>query len=135
METSTKQNTKKLTMNKYNVQCYYCKRFGHYEHECRKKLLDKKRDNVHLSNNEEEPSEMMFLSFHVYEYAHNEDLWLLDNGYNNHMTGNKNQLSYLDASIISEINLRDRSHIKVEGKGIFLFLYWIHIARTQFFHM
>jgi hypothetical protein len=26
---------------KSSIQCYYCKKYGHYEYECRKKLLEK----------------------------------------------------------------------------------------------
>lgn len=47
---------------------------------------------------------------------------MLESGSNNHMTGNKNILSYLDSSITSGITLRKNSCIKVEGKGIGLVL-------------
>lgn len=60
----------------------------------------------------------MFLSCNLSEDTHNKDIWLLDIGCSNHMTGNINPLPYLDASIISEITLGDRSCIKAKGKGI-----------------
>ena len=60
----------------------------------------------------------MFLSCHLLEDKHSEDIWLLESGCSNHMTGNKNLLSSLDASITSEIMLGDRTSIKAEGKGI-----------------
>lgn len=60
----------------------------------------------------------MFISCHLFEDTHKKDLWLMDNGYNNPMTGNKNIISYLDAFITSKITRGDWSCIKSEGKGI-----------------
>ena len=60
----------------------------------------------------------MFLSCHLSEDKQSADIWLLDSGCSNHMTGNKNLLSSLDASITSEITLGDCTSIEAEGKGI-----------------
>jgi sarcosine oxidase delta subunit len=101
------------------IQCYYCRKYGHYESECRKKQSDQNkggRENV--SNNEGESSEAMFLSCHTSEEGHSKDLWLLDSGCNNHMTGNKDLISCMDTSIKSEITLGDDSQVKSLGKGI-----------------
>eukprot|EP00253_Pinus_taeda_P004164 PITA_04164 len=95
------QTQRSRAWSKYNAQCYYCKKFEHYENECKKNQSDQHKGNVHLSNNEGESSETMFLSCNFFEDTHNKDFWLLDSGCSNHMTGNKNLLSYLDASITS----------------------------------
>jgi hypothetical protein len=58
----------------------------------------------------------MFLSCHKTEQQP-KDLWLLDNGCNNHMTGNKELLSCLDSSISSDITLGNDHLVKVQGKG------------------
>lgn len=60
----------------------------------------------------------MFLSHHISEDTHSKELWLLDSGCSNHMTGNKFFISYLDNSIPSKITLEGHSYIKVGEKGI-----------------
>ena len=76
--------------NKSNVQCNYCKKYGHYERECRKKQanqtnnLNNSRDNVYKE--EEGLSEVMFLSYQETEEHCSLDLCLLDSSFNNHMT-------------------------------------------------
>lgn len=47
----------------------------------------------------------MLLSCKVIEEINNNDLWLLDSGYNNHMIGNKDLFSTLDYSFKSKIKL------------------------------
>ena len=58
----------------------------------------------------------MFLSCHKTEHQL-KDLWLLDSGCSNHMTGNKELLSCLDSSISSDITLGNDHLVKVQGKG------------------
>ena len=48
----------------------------------------------------------------------NLDLWLLDSGCNNHMTGNKSLFSSLDSSVVTNIKLGDDSLVPAKGKGI-----------------
>jgi hypothetical protein len=43
---------------------------------------------------------------------------MLDNGWNNHMIGNKNIFSSIDSSIQSKITLGDDYHVKALGKGV-----------------
>lgn len=38
--------------DKSRVQCFYCKKFGHYEYECRNKQSDQNNGRAHVSNNE-----------------------------------------------------------------------------------
>ena len=79
--------------NKSNVQCNYCKKYGNYEQECRKKQVDQKNNQnnsrANVSKEEENLSEVMFLSYQAIEEHCSSDLWLLDSGCSNHMTGNK----------------------------------------------
>ena len=46
------------------------------------------------------------------------DLWLLDSGCSNHMTGNKSLFSSLDSSVIMNIKLGDDSVVLAKVKGI-----------------
>jgi hypothetical protein len=74
------------------------------------------QDRAHVTNHEGDTSDGMFLSCHKIEEQH-KDLWLLDSGCNNHMTGNKDLLSCIDSSISSDITLGDDSLVQVQGKG------------------
>jgi hypothetical protein len=68
-----------------------------------------------VSNHTGENLGGMFLSCHKTEQQP-KDLWLLDSGCNNHMTGNKDLLSCIDSSISSDITLGNDYLVKVQGK-------------------
>jgi hypothetical protein len=57
----------------------------------------------------------MFLLCHKTKEKH-KDIWLLDSGCSNHMTGNKYLLSRIDSSISSDITLGNDSLVKFQGK-------------------
>jgi hypothetical protein len=61
----------------------------------------------------------MFLTCNVTQESSN-DVWFLDNGCSNHMTGNKNLFSSLDTNIQSEVKLGNDSKVRVNGKGVIL---------------
>jgi hypothetical protein len=107
----------KRSNEKSNIQCYYYKKYGPYESECRKKQADQLSGRAHVSNHTGETSGGMFLSCHKTE-EQPRDLWLLESGCNNHMTGNKELLSCIDSSISSDITLGNDSLVKIQGKGI-----------------
>ena len=60
---------------------------------------------------------MMFLSYQATEEHCSSDLWLLDSGCNNHMTGNKSLFSSLDSSVVTNIKLGDEFLVPAKGKG------------------
>jgi hypothetical protein len=101
--------------DKSSIQCYYCKKYGHYESECRNKQADHLSSRAHVSNHTGENSRGMFLSCHKTEQQP-KDLWLLDSGCSNHMTSNKELLSCIDSSISSDITLGNDYLVKVQGK-------------------
>ena len=59
----------------------------------------------------------MFFLCQAIEETNNNDLWLLDNGCNNRMTGNKKLFSSLDNSVKFEIKLGDDRHVNDLDKG------------------
>jgi hypothetical protein len=102
--------------DKTSIQCYYCKNYGNYESECRKKQADHLSGRACVSNHTGETSRGMFLSCHKTE-EQPKDLQLLDSGCRNHMTGNKELLSCIDSSISSDITLGNDYLVKFQGKG------------------
>ena len=45
------------------------------------------------------------------------DIWYLDSGYNNHMTGNLNLFSSLDNLVQTDVTLGNNVQVTVLGKG------------------
>lgn len=72
-------------VDRRNIQCRYCDRYGHYEFECKKKKsnLKKSRDNYAEKSFEEAKHSTFFACNFAKEPQ--TDLWFLDNGYSNHM--------------------------------------------------
>jgi hypothetical protein len=60
----------------------------------------------------------MFFSCQIREETNNNDLWLLDNGFNNHISGRKDLFSSLGSSITFEIKFGDDYQVKYLGKGV-----------------
>jgi len=101
---------------KSNVQCYYCKKYGHYANECRKKQHDmSNRSSVNIAR-ENISEDNVSLVCNMVE-ANSDDIWFLDSGCSNHMTGNIALFSALDQSVQSQVTLGTDSKIYVMGKG------------------
>ena len=89
-------------IDKSKIQCHYWKKYGHYKSECRK-LQYKNKANV--TNTECETSDALFLACQVAMQVPNKDVWLVENGCSNHMTGHSDLFSQLDLSFRSYIGL------------------------------
>eukprot|EP00253_Pinus_taeda_P019317 PITA_19317 len=102
--------------DKSNVQCYYCKKYGNYANDCRKKQHDmSNRPNANVTR-ENISQDNVLLSCNMSE-TNSEDTWFLDSRCSNHMTGNIALFSNLDQSMKSEVTLGTDSKISVMGKG------------------
>ena len=60
----------------------------------------------------------MFLSCQVSEQVLDKNIWLLDRGCSNHMTGHKDFISNLNTSATTTISLGDIHLVKALGKGV-----------------
>jgi hypothetical protein len=106
----------RISNDKSNIQCYYCKKYEQYGSQRQKKQANHLSGREHVSNHEGETLDGMFLSCQKTEEQHKE-LWSLDIGCNNHMKDNKDLHSCIDYSISSDITLGNDSLVKVQGKG------------------
>jgi len=89
---------------KSNVQCYYCKKYGHYANECRKKQHDmSNRPNANVTRENMSQGNVL-LTCNMAE-TNSKDKWFLDSGCSNHMTGNIALFSALDQNVKSEVTL------------------------------
>jgi hypothetical protein len=76
------------------VQCYYCKKFGHFANKCWKKQAYARKQSAHITNESEDDQNPVLLTCNVTQESAN-DIWFLDSGCSNHMTGNKDLISLL----------------------------------------
>ncbi|XP_077221681.1 uncharacterized protein LOC143855443 [Tasmannia lanceolata] len=88
------------------------------EQYCRKKIAEEsKKDSTFMHEKEESKEEdTLFLACNVQEVAL-EEIWCLDSGYSNHMTGNKGIFVKLDESLQSKVRMGDDKRLSVRGSG------------------
>src|SRR3984885_7718984 len=102
--------------DKSNVQCYYCKKYGHYANECRKKKHDMNNRSSANFTRENISQDNLLLACNMAE-TKSDDIWFLDSGCSNHMTGNIALFSALDKNMKSGVTLGTDSKVSVMGKG------------------
>jgi len=83
-------------VDKTTIQCYHCHDFGHFQYECPKKSQDSKANYV--EGNEEVVLLMAQLSSE--QKSNTQDMWFINSGCSNHMTGRKDWFSSFDISFL-----------------------------------
>ncbi|XP_042407543.1 uncharacterized protein LOC121997275 [Zingiber officinale] len=132
------------TRDKSHIKCFNCEKMGHYTSECYNKRRD---DEAHLTYaTDEEPTLMMTVSheeshtrherqdiillsedrfllemYRSVEKGEDKDVWYLDNGASNHMTGHREKFQELDETITGRVRFGDGSTIEIMGKGTVVF--------------
>jgi len=101
-----------------NNQCFYCQKYGHTIKICRRKIEDEKTKELSFMHEGEKKSEVdtLFLACSVEEIAHDE-VWYIDSGCSNHMTGNKKVFVNLNESITSKVRISDDKILFVKRKS------------------
>ncbi|KAL4388255.1 hypothetical protein GQ457_09G011180 [Hibiscus cannabinus] len=119
-------------------------KMGHYASKCHRKSRDDEAYPTCDTN--EEPALMMTTSqegthtrcvredvvllseerllpkiYHNYKNKGSGDVWYLDNGANNHMTGHREKFQELDDGVTGKVRFYDGSTIQIMGKGTFVF--------------
>jgi hypothetical protein len=122
-------------IDKSKIQCHYCKKYGNYAYECRKRWYNQNKQSQDQSHNANNQTRLMFMSCIVVVPSIVEmpnivspvecnvvqaspcDIWYLDSGCSNHMTGNIELFSSLDESFQTKVTLGTDIQVTVLGKG------------------
>lgn len=128
--------------DKRHIQCFSCNKMGHYSLECRSK---RSNNETHLTRSiDEEPALMLSATQQGYvpgrssrklccsirksccqkcsgNEEESEDVWYLDNGASNHMTGHHEKFQDLDETVTGRVRFGDRSTVQIMGRGTVVF--------------
>lgn len=97
--------------NKSSIECYKCHKLGHFQYECPSYV-----NYVEYSDLEKD-EEMLLMAYAEIRNAKCEEMWYLDSGCSNHMTGDKKWFIELDHTFRHSVKLGNDSRMAVMGKG------------------
>ena len=104
-------------VDKSNIQCYNCYKYGHYSNECRgKQAINQVGETSNYADKDPVAEDSLSLMAHS---SNREDhgIWYLDSGASNHMAGTRQLFTDLDENIKGEISFGDLSKVPVKGRG------------------
>ncbi|PHU19052.1 hypothetical protein BC332_10203 [Capsicum chinense] len=100
--------------DKSKVECSRCHKFGHYKSECYTRLpSDKGKKSNFVERNK---TETLLMAIDTKEKPV-QDVWYLDIGCSNHMSGSKSCFSSLNEGFHSKVSFGDCSTVDAMGKG------------------
>lgn len=114
------------------IICFRCDKNGHYASTCPDRLL-KLQEATETKEKGDDTSEAEELMMNEIVYlneknvkpqdleTNSENVWYLDNGASNHMTGNRSYFKTINESITGKVRFGDDSCIDIKGKGSILF--------------
>ena len=97
---------------KSNIQCRYCKKFGHTEFECWTKQKNEQK-HANLTETLQEDNHLFMAQSSI--EAASGDIWFAYSGCLNHMSRTRSLLKEVDESQNSDVTLPNGTLINIEG--------------------
>ncbi|XP_073219452.1 uncharacterized protein [Cicer arietinum] len=135
-DNSNKNLNGKKKFNKKEIQCYNCKKWGHFANECKSKKVQREDDDAQMAVENSDSEDVLLMTItsedRFGKSVKNEDrsgkgvknkersssqFWFLDSGCSNHMTGHKDWFVSIDEKVKREIRFADSSKVTAEGVG------------------
>ena len=92
-------------------QCHNCKKFGHVKKDCRLPISQQ----ANFSEKKEVEGNLLYACQNALEK--NDDVWFVDSGCSNHMTGDESIFVKLDNSSNSQVKMGNGAVVQAKGKG------------------
>ncbi|KAM1578272.1 hypothetical protein ACFX1Z_039846 [Malus domestica] len=96
-------------------RCHSCHKLGHIARDCRVKK-EKTNQHVNFVNQVNDTPTMFYVCNNV-NVKKNEDIWYVDSGCSNHMTGREELLIDIDRNMTAKVEMGTGQLIEVTGKG------------------
>lgn len=117
-----------------HITCFQCEKQGHCASDCPDKVLKLQETVEKKDEDTQEADELMMnevfylnekrVNPNVFETeADTRNVWYLDNGASNHMSGNRLFFCELDETITGLVRFGDDSRINIRGKGAVRFIF------------
>lgn len=96
-----------------HIQCHNCGKYGHVRADC----WSEPQGQAAMGEEENDEEDRLFMAMGVEESSKKDNVWFLDSGCSNHMTGRRSMFKNIDESQKINIRMGNGHSIKVEGKG------------------
>lgn len=129
----------RVPYDKSRVKCFNCHLYGHYAAECRKPKRNRDRRQeaniaemiddepaLLMTKCEKDGKNLMFLDetdvrprllLSKQDVKSDSNVWYLDNGASNHMSGQRSKFCVLDEGITGRVRFGDGSTVEIKGRG------------------